>query len=154
MVPQVACSEVYEQLARLRPEMKLQAARACIVANYQRSFENIDPPHDLALVKEAQVALNPFFLKYLQAKEAQGDTSGEDYGGYENWKFYTIKHALNPSSTNILSELKTSSIGTTQDWIYDGVEAEESLVHVNICTPEEVKQSGIRFVEDRYPSTE
>ncbi|THY07456.1 hypothetical protein D6D02_07229 [Aureobasidium pullulans] len=151
--PQPAYHGVYEELARLRPEMKLQAARACIVANYQRSFEKIDPPHDSALVQEAQESRNPFFLKHLQAKEAQGDTTGEDHGS-EYWKYFTIKHALKPSTPTILGELNASSIGTTQTWIYDGVEAEMSNVEVSICTPEEVKQSGISDVMFRYPSTE
>jgi hypothetical protein len=151
--PQPANHRVYEELARLRPDMKLQAARACIVANYQPSFEKIDPPHDSALVKEAQASPNPFFLKHLQAKEAQGDTTGDDYG-YAYWKFYTIKDALGASSSTILDELDASSIETSQDWIYDGAQAEISHVHVSICTPEEVKQSGISDVMFRYPSTE
>lgn len=151
--PQPAYHTVYEQLARLRPEMRLQAARACIVANYQPSFEKIDPPHDSALVKEAEESPNPFFLKYLQAKEAQGDTTGEDYES-AYWKFFTIKDALKPSTSTILSELNASSIGTTQSWIYDGVEADMSEVQVSICTPEKVKQSGISDVMFRYPSTE
>jgi hypothetical protein len=133
--------------------MKLQAARACIVANYQPTFEKIDPPHDSALVKEAQESPNPFFLKYLQAKGAQGDTTGEDHE-YAYWKFLTIKDALMPSTPTILGELDASSIETTQSWIYDGVWANISDVEVNICTPEEVKQSGISDVQFRYPSTE
>jgi hypothetical protein len=133
--------------------MELQAARACIVANYQGSFEKIDPPHDSALVKEAQASPNPFFLKHPQAKEAQGVTTGEDYG-HAYWKFYTIKDALSASTSTILGELDASSIETTQDWIYDGVEAEISNVHVSICTPEEVKQIGISDVRFRYPSAE
>ena len=151
--PQPAYDTVYEHIARLRPEMKLQAARACIVANYQQSFEKIDPPHDSALVQEALGSRNPFFLKHLQAKEAQGDTTGEDHE-YEYWKFITIKSTLKPSTPTILGMLKASSIGTTQNWIYDGVQAEMSAVQVSICTPEEVKQSGISDVMFRYPSTE
>ncbi|KEQ76411.1 hypothetical protein M436DRAFT_38504 [Aureobasidium namibiae CBS 147.97] len=151
--PQPAYWTVYEHLARLRPDMKLQAARACIVADYQRSFEIIDPPHDSALVKEAQVSLNPFYLKYLQAKEVQGDTTRKDYD-VEWWKYYTTKHALMPSPSSVYGKLNASSIGTTQTWIYDGVEADMSDVEVQICTPEEVKQSGIREVSDRYPSIE
>ncbi|THX56761.1 hypothetical protein D6D11_03400 [Aureobasidium pullulans] len=151
--PQPAYYGVYEELARLRPEMKLHAARACIVANYQSSFEKIDPPHDSALVQEARESPNPFFLKHLRAKEAQGDTTGQDHGS-EYWKYFTIKHALKPSTPTILDELNASSIGTTQTWIYDGVEAEMSNVEVSICTPEEVKQSGISDVMFRYPSTE
>jgi len=133
--------------------MKLQAARACIVADYQGSFEIIDPPHDSALVKEAQVSRNPFYLEYLQAKEAQGDTTGEDHD-FEYWKYYTIKNALKPSPSSVYGKLNASSIGTTRPWIYDGVEADMSDVEVQICTPEEVKQSGIREVSDRYPSIE
>jgi hypothetical protein len=151
--PQLANRRVYEGLVRLRPNMKLQAARACIVANYQPSFEKIDPPYDSAFVKEAQASPNPFFLKYLQAKEAQGDTTGDDYG-YAYWKFYTIKDLLRASSSTILSELDASSIETTQDWIYDGAQAEISHVHVSICTPEEEKQSGISDIMFGYPCTE
>lgn len=151
--PQPAYWTVYEHLARLRPDMKLHAARACIVADYQESFEIIDPPHDFALVKEAQVSRNPFYLEYLQAKEAQGDTTGKDYD-VKWWKYYTIKHALMPSTPCIYSKLDAADIGTTQTWIYDGLEADMSTVEVYICTPEEVKQSGIRDVSIRYPSTE
>ena len=100
-----------------------------------------------------QASSNPFFLKYLQAKEAQGDTTGKNYD-VEWWKYYTIKHALMPSTPCIYSKLDAADIGTTQTWIYDGVEANMSHVEVSICTPEEVKQSGIRDVSLRYPSTE
>ncbi|KAG9567239.1 hypothetical protein KCU71_g2869, partial [Aureobasidium melanogenum] len=151
--PQLAYPDVYEEIVRLRPEMKLQAARACIVANYQSTFEKIDPPHDSALVREAEESPNPFFLKYLQAKEAQGDATGENHES-ASWKFFTIKDAFKPSTPTILDELDASSIGTTQSWIYDGVDADMSAVQVSICTPEEVKQSGISDVMFRYPSTE
>jgi hypothetical protein len=151
--PQPAHYTVYEHLARLRPEMKLQAARACIVANYQSSFEQIDPPHDFYLVKEAQASPNPFFLKHLQAKEAQGDTTGK-YDHFQWWKSCTIKDALQPSSPTIYGELDSLFIGTTQEWIYDGIEANMSHVQVSICAPKEVTQRGFSDVEDRYPSTE
>jgi hypothetical protein len=133
--------------------MKLQAARACIVANYQPTFEKIDPPHDTALVKEAQESPNPFFLEYFQAKEAQGDTTGKDRG-YPYWKLITIRAASNPSTPTTLGELDASSVETTQSWIYDGVYPKMSNVQVSICTPEEVKQSGISDVQFRYPSIE
>lgn len=148
--PQPAYHTVYETLARVRPDMMLQAARACIVANYQKSYQQIDPPHDAALLKEAQASPNPFFLEHLRAKQARGDSTGETYD-YEYWKFYTIKDAIKPSSATIRAQIDARDVRTTQDWVYDGVQADMSWVEVSICAPDRVKKEGVRDVMLRYP---
>jgi hypothetical protein len=148
--PQPAYYGVYVALARLKPEMKLQAARACIVANYQPSYETINPPHDTALVKEAQESPNTFYLQDLEDKQAKGNSTGENHSG-EYWKFLTIKDALMPSTPTISSRVEVWSVGTTQHGIYDGIESNMSVVEVSLCTPDAIKQSGLDDVTLRYP---
>jgi hypothetical protein len=60
--PQVATADTYIDLARRRPSMKLQAARACIVADYQTAYRELDPGYGPALWEEAEIQPNPFYL--------------------------------------------------------------------------------------------
>jgi hypothetical protein len=130
--------------------MQLQAARACIVANYQPSYEAINPPHDTALVKEAQESPNIFYLQDLEDKQAKGNSTGENHE-VEYWKFLTIRDAFKPSTTSIPSPIEVWNVRTTQYCIYDGIQSDVSEVEVSLCTPDIIKESGLDDVMLRYP---
>lgn len=70
--------------------MKLQAARACIVADHQNSYQKIDPSRDIALMLKAEVGPNPLYLQHLEDK-AVTDSTGDLSINNESWKRYTIK---------------------------------------------------------------
>jgi hypothetical protein len=47
--PQVATADAYIDLAHRRPSMKLQAVRACIIADYQTVYQELDPGYEPVL---------------------------------------------------------------------------------------------------------
>jgi hypothetical protein len=52
--PHVADGGTYEELARRRPDMASQAARACMVAGYKEEYRRINPTPDYVLVDAAR----------------------------------------------------------------------------------------------------
>jgi len=148
--PQPASGIIYEELVRRRPAMKLQAARACIVADYQDVYKKIDPQHDEALVREAKASQNPYYLNDLLQKKEAGNSTGETYRYYEAWKVYTDKNTLKVCTTTVLSHLEPGNVGTSQEWIYDGIEADLRAIEVSICAPPDIKESGIRHYDEIY----
>ena len=130
--------------------MKLQAARACIVADYQDVYKKIDPQHDEALVREAKASQNPYYLNDLLQKKEAGNSTGETYRYYEAWKVYTDKNTLKVCTTTVLSHLEPGNVGTSQEWIYDGIEADLRAIEVSICAPPDIKESGIRHYDEIY----
>ncbi|KAF1985682.1 hypothetical protein K402DRAFT_454985 [Aulographum hederae CBS 113979] len=88
--PNRAIPETYAALARRRPEMKQQAARACIVADYQPTFDEIDAEADEALLAEAKVNINPHYLEAIERKAAlQGSVT--KIPQEEVWKIFVTK---------------------------------------------------------------
>ncbi|KAF9692049.1 hypothetical protein EKO04_010166 [Ascochyta lentis] len=140
--PQLACPTTYEKLALLRPDMRLQVARACIVADYKEVYQKINPSHDIALVKEAEVSPNPYYLQDLESK-ALTDSTGDLSINYENWKRYTIKDARKASlqsPESVLAHIGPGSIDADQPWVYDGFNADFRQIEVTICASDEIRQ--------------
>jgi hypothetical protein len=66
--------ETYVELAEERPNVRVQAARACVVADYSDTYREIDPPWDRALAMEADESPNSFYAEDMRKKaEAAGD---------------------------------------------------------------------------------
>lgn len=66
--PQCAHFSTFEELARRRPAMRTQAARACIVADYKESYVRIGATPDCFLIKEAEASTNPCYLEDLRRR--------------------------------------------------------------------------------------
>jgi hypothetical protein len=151
--PQVAAPNTYIELARRsRPAwVKFQAARACIVADYQQAYQEINPGYSAALLKEAEVSPNSFYLQDQQAKAVNDPSGGERY--IAGWQFYTIKEARKRSSEEVCDRIKFIDIGTGQDWIYDGLQADFGDIEATICASEEARQQKrdeVREFDEQY----
>jgi hypothetical protein len=66
--PDVASESIYRELARRVPRMKVDIARACIVANYAGLWTSLDPEPTEPLLAEAEASPNPWFLQELKKK--------------------------------------------------------------------------------------
>jgi hypothetical protein len=77
--PQVATADTYIDLARRRPSMKFQAARACIVVDYQTAYQELHPGYEPALWEEAKSSPNPFDLQDQHRKAPEGRTKSHLY---------------------------------------------------------------------------
>ncbi|OIW29065.1 hypothetical protein CONLIGDRAFT_406904 [Coniochaeta ligniaria NRRL 30616] len=97
--PHVASEETLRALARLKPSMVPWIARACIVADYQRLFEELDPVPDNDLRGEADRSGNDYYHAWLMRKaerigfdwNAQLDRTGYSFpGGDDKDWMYTV----------------------------------------------------------------
>jgi hypothetical protein len=72
--PHIADSETYEELARRKPAMKAQAARACMVAGYKNAYDRINPTPDWFLVNQAErlASTTPYYLEDLKQRAEHG----------------------------------------------------------------------------------
>ncbi|KAJ5963297.1 uncharacterized protein N7479_003173 [Penicillium vulpinum] len=66
--PKAADKNTYTELARLRPSMTPQIARACINANYQELFDSLNAKPDIFLWRAAEESPNSHYLEQIQEK--------------------------------------------------------------------------------------
>jgi hypothetical protein len=146
--PTFADPETYIALARRRPDMKVQTARACIVADYADAYREISPDFDRSLLREAEGSPNPFYAQDLQEKKPDGSVCDERYvsaveeGYIEPWKFATIQrtrvHVQYPPE--VQGRIEWHDVVTCFDDVYDGLEADFRSIEVAICASEEARQ--------------
>ena len=79
--------------------MRVQAARACVVADYSDAYCEIGALWDRALAREAEGSPNSFYAEDMRKKaEAAGvkyegyDYRGDEEGFVQPWKFFTVKN--------------------------------------------------------------
>jgi hypothetical protein len=143
--PQVATAATYTDLARRRPSMKLQAAQACIVADYQTAYQDLDPGHDPALWTETEISPNPFYLQDQQGKAPEGSPKSQWYS--ESWKLYTSKDARRPSSEVVLDRISRFDIEISQDWVYDCSNADFTQIESTTCAS---KETRVKRLEEEH----
>jgi hypothetical protein len=66
--PHQASKDTYGELAHLKPELIPFIARACIVAEYQDVFDELDPHPDNGLRGEASISPNPHYHDFIMQK--------------------------------------------------------------------------------------
>ncbi|OKP13088.1 hypothetical protein PENSUB_1188 [Penicillium subrubescens] len=66
--PKPASKYTSTELARRRPSMTPQIARACINANYQDLFDSLDATPDIFLWVDAEKVPNTYYLKQIEQK--------------------------------------------------------------------------------------
>ena len=159
--PARACPEIYEKLAHIRPDMVESCLRACIVADYQETWDRLllsqdDPPAgqldpsdsentDLKLRRLAEVITPAIWMEanashndhYLQDISAAVPDRLEalqqaSHDDYTWVNYYSAKNLYLPPSNKYKSVCKDDPV---QVWIekgaYDGIGAE--LVNVDFA---------------------
>lgn len=69
--PNIASERVYRALYHRKPSMKMQIARACIIANYETLYRDLDPDGDESLMLEASFSSNSFFAEHQTGKNME-----------------------------------------------------------------------------------
>lgn len=69
--PKTASEYTYTELARLRPSMTPQIARACINANYQALFDGLNATPDIFLWRAAEKSTNSHYLEHIEQKATE-----------------------------------------------------------------------------------
>lgn len=147
--PTLACKATYWKLVQLNPSMKPAAARACIVADYQFTYDRIDPDPDPFLLREARDSTNPHYLQDIERKVSQLDDTSimEHDGSYEGWKTVTRKGMFEKTSSYLYENVTNYSAVMESGWgmPYDGVVADMSDVELFVCAPEELRHLEKEF---------
>lgn len=135
--PAVPNQSTLRALISLRHDMAHQAARACIVANYEHFFDELDPAPEGPLVAEALASPNPHFMRHFERKltaagnsQSLNDVAVHDTPGSEGWKRYTRQHSFEPTSTWLKKEITAYDVGVDFEWLYDGMRADFSRVEL------------------------
>ncbi|KAF3034810.1 hypothetical protein E8E12_005706 [Didymella heteroderae] len=161
--PQLAQPDTYVKLAKKRPDMRPQAARACIVAGWEDSYREIDPPWDRALAREADRSSNPFYAQDLRAK---AETARVEYEGYERdekaswreyvepWKYQTLKEKrlqrpASPEPQGCIDwNLITADTGEFGVGEYDGLRVDGDDFVADIFANEEEREKAREIVAE------
>lgn len=151
--PNLASWTTYKELARLKPEMKPQILRACIIGDFEALFDELvnDVAPDAALVAEASASFNPHYLKTLEKRVSDLDiTLSESIPYWHGWKKYSRQDNIQNSSNILFRLAAPDQINTEFDFIYDGYRADASAIELNVSVADEWKPNGDRFVELDY----
>ncbi|KAF1985683.1 alpha/beta-hydrolase [Aulographum hederae CBS 113979] len=137
--PTRATSPTYRELARRRPNLKPQAARACIVADYQATFDALDPdPDDRGLLLEARASPNPHYARALEEKiKETGKTLSDVENGYISEDLrYTRRNLFEPTTTflNAALDLKYGVVRGSFEFVYEGQMANVAEVELFIMS--------------------
>ncbi|KAL2802269.1 hypothetical protein BJX63DRAFT_438041 [Aspergillus granulosus] len=148
-----------EKLARRKPAMKAQAARACILADYEDAHKRINPTPDWFLVEQAkrQAATTPYYLEDLLRREEQMGVDLSETPGYQDeWKVWEEHHVKFWRAFMVRDEASPQSLVDYSDYcqIYDGNGVDLSQLEVFVSVPDELrtraKNEGVLVLTDMY----
>lgn len=138
--PYWAHYSTYEELARRKPSMKAQAARACIVADYKESYNRIQATPDYYLVKEAQASHNPYYLEDLKRRAMEMHIDIDTLPPHGGWKRYiTRQHPPKRRSTVIPAMAGPRWLSIENEFWYDGHGADISPIELFVSVPDSMK---------------
>ncbi|PYI07390.1 hypothetical protein BO78DRAFT_443301 [Aspergillus sclerotiicarbonarius CBS 121057] len=153
--PNLASPETYRELARREPELVVSVARACMIANYQAVYQELDFAPTRALFREAAQRPGTFYTDDLNRRaELHGGVvvPTEEYCLWQEVIFVELAWLFKTS----LSEVSTPDNGVVLKWMFfvNGVRnADAGSVLLNVCAPEEVRRGcEERLLSEVYPS--
>ncbi|KAK0657782.1 hypothetical protein B0T16DRAFT_402541 [Cercophora newfieldiana] len=143
--PGLPTGRVLEELVRRRPEMRQQAARACIVAGAFETFRGLDPDPDAALLAEAERVGNPAFGQFLRNKIEQ---AGPDFVlprfTFEDWKMLTRveihEPMLSPSVLHRVVDEKSVGVAVSFPGIYEGFGVDTGVLELSVGARDTMKE--------------
>jgi hypothetical protein len=83
--PGLTSASTHEELARRKPEMMEQIARACVIGNYQTEFDGLNIHPSEYMMREAIACPNKYYLEALQGKQEVREA------WVEGWKRFDYK---------------------------------------------------------------
>ncbi len=143
--PCVAAAATYKELARRKPAMKEQIARACIIGNYRWVFDDLDVEPTYFLLREARDSPHRCYLETLERvmeeRNLTCDPPSDDYG---DWKRYTHTKMQERHTTIgkmiLPQEISLSDMSTEWDWIYDRRNVDVSRIELFVAVAERLRQ--------------
>ncbi|KAL4864653.1 hypothetical protein BDV12DRAFT_200892 [Aspergillus spectabilis] len=146
--PHFALRETYVELARRKPAMTSQAARACIMADYEDEYKRINPTPDWFLLDQAerQQATNPFYLEDLQRRTKEMGIDIEEPSVPDEWKIWEERHLKFWRAWSVCSEVSPRRMIHAEDYnkYYESFGADMSSLEVYISTSDELRAQAKR----------
>ncbi|KAK3064392.1 hypothetical protein LTS18_007599 [Coniosporium uncinatum] len=140
--PAHASAKTYEELVRLLLAMANAAAHACIVCNYQHSFDKIDSVPDYNLWAEAKDSRNLYYQCEIERKAAEHgiDLLEQEKMAINYDDTYPTQSALfEPSSMALGRELGLADIDRQQFSVYETFGPDFSAYELKVCAPADTK---------------
>jgi hypothetical protein len=156
--PAWASPTTLEELARRKPSMKPQVARACIVQDCQDSYDRIKAEPDRYLVVEARASPNPYYLSDLlqRASELGIDLDFQD-DDEEEWKMQSPEYRVEETTTHRPMHISWFHKDYSQELldrrdgmsgIYEGISADISAINLYVCASESINRSRTVVVDN------
>ncbi|KAK3080004.1 hypothetical protein LTS18_003370 [Coniosporium uncinatum] len=148
--------KTYEELARLSPKrggLARAAAHACIVCDYQHSFDKIEFVPSAEMLGEARQSHNPYYLQKIErmAEEQQLDLDGDLAIMIErDDDLPTVRRLFEPSTTCIYNPIHMGSLDWEIPDIYGSVGPQFSAIELKVCAPRDVqaKHDNVGILDD------
>ncbi|KAL2814161.1 hypothetical protein BJX63DRAFT_431564 [Aspergillus granulosus] len=141
--PHFAQRETYVELARRKPAMTSQAARACIMADYEDEYKRINPTPDWFLLEQAerQQAINPFYLEDLQRRTKEMGIDIQEPGVPEEWMIWDEIPLKFWRADLVHGKVSPKSLINAADYTkhYNDYGADMSFLEVYISTSDELR---------------
>ncbi|KAL5362441.1 hypothetical protein BJX96DRAFT_153939 [Aspergillus floccosus] len=145
--PQRAGKDTYAELARRRPSMIPQIARACMHADYQDLFDELDPAPDVGLWRDAKHCTNKYYLERIEnvASEQGIDLNAlcasrlrkPDVVEHDYWTTRMLQQEMEPTwdgtqSNNLERAITLDHIGLADEYI-GGISSIVGSVILHAC---------------------
>jgi hypothetical protein len=147
--PIIPVEATLEELVRRRPDMKPQAARACIAGDFQSLYEKFNPDASQPLLKQAELSRNDFYQRDLRAKAEEGRGSlkfkPREEGAW--WHRLTSETPVQWGTRLVRKDLSPAQIQSQFESLFEGQGADPSIIELNVCLPEELKKDPPSYLQ-------
>ncbi|KAF2664288.1 hypothetical protein BT63DRAFT_460593 [Microthyrium microscopicum] len=135
-----------QELAHRRPSMKQQIAHACIVADYQSTYDSLDVvPHNV-LLQEAQLSHNKHYAEDLKRRAAAMDIDLTKVGNFvQRLNENTVIRDKEPTTTWLQGSISAGHL----DQIFDegiygcrGIQVNANMIKLFVCASEELREKA------------
>ncbi len=127
--------------------MKAAVARACIVANYEDVYDDLDVEPDTALIAEARDSPNPHYRTDLERKVAERGGVDDRYDA-PSARLQTRTHLFKLTTTYLHSQMSDLAAETEWGVAYNGLVGNMNAVELYVSVPDELKRSSKDFFND------
>jgi hypothetical protein len=134
------------ELARRKPSMKQQIAHACIVADYQSTYDALDIIPHKVLLEEAKFSPNKYYAEHLQRRAVEMNIDLTKYGGRgQEINRNTVKRDKEPTTTWLNGKISAGDFEISQhEGIFGcrGVQVNANAIKLFVCAPEELRMKA------------
>ncbi|KAJ5561542.1 hypothetical protein N7535_003996 [Penicillium sp. DV-2018c] len=147
--PTIPRESVLRELHRRRPDMKPAIARACILANYQDTYDLLDVDPDTVIMQDARDSPNPHYLQDMEAKIPQRGCKTRENDVPR--RFEMFEHPADSLPCTFGDERPQRG---GDGIVYDGVVANFSRLQLGLSVPDtfrkQIMDDGNDVNVDRY----